>query len=160
MTDWGNAKPREEWDRRTRMIANLIPPGSVVLEFGAWTRLLERKLPEGCTYIPSDKYDRGPGTIVCDLNGDLPDFPQVDIIVFGGVLEYIKDVPRLISHLANRCKAFVVSYAFTDSWYYATRPQVFVQLFERHGFSQTYCKPYHDKVPARKIMRFERGQET
>ena len=76
-------------------IAKLIPAGSNVIEFGAGRRQLEKFLPAGCTYTPSDLVDRGPGTIVCDLNRPpLPDLRhlRLKVAVFGGVLEYVADV--------------------------------------------------------------------
>jgi len=42
------------WDKRTRAIADLIPPGSHVVEFGAGRCQLRNWLPIDCTYVPSD----------------------------------------------------------------------------------------------------------
>jgi hypothetical protein len=100
------ALPHHEawWDERTKKIATLIPAGSNVIEFGAGRRQLEKFLPAGCRYTPSDLVDRGPGTIVCDLNrSSLPDLRHlcVNVAVFGGVLEYLTDVPSLVSWLAS-----------------------------------------------------------
>jgi hypothetical protein len=52
---------------------------------------------------------------VCDLNAkELPDFPRHDVAVFSGVLEYVNDVPRLVSNLSRRVGMIVASYAGTD----------------------------------------------
>ena len=70
-------------------MAELIPKGSVVLEFGAGRRQTEKWLDAGCTYIPSDVVSRGPDTIVLDLNSStLPDLTSLGIhfVLFGGVL--------------------------------------------------------------------------
>jgi hypothetical protein len=75
-----------------------------VIEFGAGRRQLERWLPPGCDYIPSDLVDRGAGTLVCDLNRrPLPDLRRLgpEVAVFGGVLEYIRDVGALARWLAR-----------------------------------------------------------
>lgn len=100
---WSSPQGLEEWwDERTKTIAKLVPEGARVIEFGAGRRQLERFLPAGCTYTPSDLVDRGAGTIVCDLNHrPLPDLsgPKPGVAVFGGVLEYIKDVPALAQWL-------------------------------------------------------------
>jgi hypothetical protein len=102
------------WDERTKAIAQLVPTGSKVIEFGAGRRQLEKFLPAGCTYTPSDLVDRGGGTIVCDLNArPLPDLSQLapDVGVFGGVLEYLTDVPALAQWLATEgVKTCVVSF--------------------------------------------------
>jgi hypothetical protein len=56
--------------------------------------------------------DRGPGTIVCDLNAPmLPHFPPHDVCVFSGVLEYVNDLPRLVRHLHASCGEILASYA-------------------------------------------------
>src|ERR1700756_2675299 len=57
-----------DWDKRTRAIADLIPPGSHVIDFGAGRRQLEHWLPAGCSYTPSDIVERGSDTLLCDLN--------------------------------------------------------------------------------------------
>ncbi len=105
----------ESWDVRTAALAKFVPPGSSVLEFGAGRRVLPRYLPAGCQYTPSDLVDRGPGTLVCDLNAaQLPLFPEHDVAVFSGVLEYVLDMDRLLDHLAPTCRIIVASYAPTD----------------------------------------------
>lgn len=104
----------EWWDERTRMLATLVPPSSSVVEFGAGRRQLEKYLPAGCSYLPSDLTDRGPGTVVCDLNKrPLPDLRShaVNVAVFSGVLEYVKDVENVVSWLtANGIDTFVLSF--------------------------------------------------
>jgi hypothetical protein len=91
------------WDQRTRALAELVPPHSRVIEFGAGRRQLEKFLPAGCTYTPSDLVNRGEGTIVCDLNRrPLPVLSlKFDIAVFGGVLEYVRSVPDVITWIRD-----------------------------------------------------------
>ena len=87
------------WDERTQLIASMIPTGARVIEFGCGRRQLENFLPDECTYVPSDLVERGPGTIVCDLNTrPLPDLGHLalQVAVFGGVLEYVCDVESVI----------------------------------------------------------------
>lgn len=107
-----------DWEPRTQRAAELIPPHSRVIEFGAGTRALERQLDPSCTYTPSDLVDRGPGTIVIDLNErPLPDLGAntYDVAVFMGVLEYMKDVPAVLEWLSQFVSRFVVSYVCRDS---------------------------------------------
>lgn len=114
---WGlisNLMP--EWDSRTEAIATLIPQDSSVLEFGAGRQILKNYLPERCRYTPSDICDRGEGTFVCDLNSrELPAFPVHDVTVFSGVLEYINNVPRLISILSCKANVIIASYALMEN---------------------------------------------
>jgi hypothetical protein len=108
-----NQNLSSDWDSRTITLAASIPPSSKVLEFGAGRMVLREHLPPGCSYTPSDLVDREPGVcIVCDLNAPtLPDFGRHDVVVFSGVLEYVTDVPRLLSHLAGSCRLILASYA-------------------------------------------------
>jgi hypothetical protein len=103
-----------DWDKRTRAIADLIPPGSHVIEFGAGRRQLERWLPAGCSYTPSDIVDRGPGTLLCDLNRrPLPTLDRqapFQIAVFSGVLEYVVDLPSVLTWLAPQFDSVIASY--------------------------------------------------
>ena len=105
------------WDERTRLIATMIPPGTRVIEFGCGRRVLERHLPRGCMYVPSDIVERGPDTIVCDLNASrLPDLRhlQLQVAVFSGVLEYVADVGVVARWLAGLgIQTCIASY---DAW--------------------------------------------
>jgi hypothetical protein len=112
----GNHDP--VWDERTQPIANLIPPGSRVVEFGAGRRQLEQYLDPSCTYVPSDLVSRGADTIVCDLNAiPRPDFTDLnlDVAVFGGVLEYVRDVSSLAAWLSGQVSMCVASYVCARS---------------------------------------------
>jgi hypothetical protein len=116
---WSNPENLEQWwDSRTQTIAALIPPGSRVIEFGAGRCQLRRYLPPGCSYVPSDLAPREPGTIVCDLNRrPLPDLRHVaaTVAVFGGVLEYMSDVPSLVRWLSGQTSMVVASYDHTKT---------------------------------------------
>lgn len=132
------------WDERTRQLAAMVTPGSAVLEFGAGRRVLEQMLDRPARYTPSDLVDRGPGTIVCDLNArPLPQFGAHDVAVFSGVLEYVNDVPSLIQHLRGSVPAIVASYAVLEKnrderraggWVNDYTSAQFVALFDEQGF--------------------------
>jgi hypothetical protein len=102
------------WDKRTRAIAELIPSGSRVIEFGAGRCQLRRWLPADCTYLPSDIVDRGSGSWLCDLNRrPLPQLERraaLQVAVFSGVLEYVVDVRGVLAWLAPHVDRIVVSY--------------------------------------------------
>jgi hypothetical protein len=112
---WSSPGGLEEWwDERTQALGSLVPPGSIVLECGAGRRQLEKYLPAGCRYIPSDLVDRGPGTIVCDLNRrPLPALNDVapTVAVFSGVLEYVREPQSVVSWLVSSgVRTFVLSF--------------------------------------------------
>jgi hypothetical protein len=103
------------WVERNRLLASRVPPGAAVLEFGAGLRELEKLLPPGCRYTPSDLVDRGPGTIICDLNArPLPGFPPHDVVVLSGVLEYLHAPAEVLARLREAAPVMLLSYAVWD----------------------------------------------
>lgn len=122
---WSNRHNLEaSWESRTRKAAALVPANSRVIEFGAGNRRLERYLDPSCTYVASDIVDRGPGTILYDLNRrPLPDLGEsgYDVAVILGVLEYLRDVPGVIDWLAKYVRICVLSYVCTESRRYSLR---------------------------------------
>ena len=106
------ARELPRWNARNRLIADLIPPGSAVVDLGSGARTLGEMLPEGCRYTPVDLV-ASPGGIVCDFNaGEFPDLPEpVDIAVCSGVLEYLTDLPGFLRRLPVLAPRAIVSYA-------------------------------------------------
>src|SRR5690349_4690958 len=130
------------WESRTEMAAALVPNGSRVIEFGAARRVLEKFLHPSCTYTASDLVDRGPGTIVCDLNvRPLPDLgaDAYDVAVIMGVLEYVRDVPSMLDWLTRHVGLCVLSYACTKA--NANRLRTRWESVGRlnHGWMNSYC---------------------
>jgi len=168
-TDYGRWRDESnfslDWDSRTRQIATLIKPGASVLEFGSGRMLLRDLLPEGCRYVPSDLVDRGNGTIVCDLNAKvLPEFPgYCDTAVFSGVLEYVHDVQRIISHISF-VEIVVASYVVTDikpnrlarlasGWVNNYSSTEIKELFLKAGFRCNHV----ERFQSQEIFRFVRA---
>jgi len=154
------------WSSRTERIARLIPDGSRVLEFGAGTRLLESFLAHGCEYVSFDLIDRGPGTVICDLNQrPLPrlSYLQSNVAVFSGVLEYINDLPSLVGWLSRQTPMCIASYECVKSRPYTAKrvaelvrrayhgymsyytEQMLVSLFKAKGFSCTAIENWRDQ---------------
>lgn len=103
------------WDERTALMAQMVPPKSRVLEFGSGREQLEKFLPEGCFYQPSDLVARSPRTLVCNLNQGFPAIGErYDVIIFSGVIEYIHDLDRLFAAVRAHADSCIVSYAPTD----------------------------------------------
>ena len=154
---WGTGNNlSQRWDSRTEQIAKLIRAETSVIEFGAGRLVLKEYLPKSCTYTPSDLVDRGNGTIVCDLNSEvLPQFQSYDYGVFSGVLEYVNDVPRLLSHLSKYLDVIVASYAVTDlnktnrranGWVNDYNSKQFVEVFEDAGFQCDHTEKWQSQL--------------
>lgn len=129
------------WESRSQRAAALVPQRSRVIEFGAGNRVFEPHLDVSCTYTPSDIVDRGPGTIVCDLNlRPLPDFSvdAYDVAVFMGVLEYIRDVPAVLDWLTERVRTCVLSYACARGGRYSPRRAVGAAGRLKSGWLNSY----------------------
>ena len=107
-----------QWDERTMLIASLIPEVTRVIEFGVGRRKMESYLHPSCTYFPSDLLSRGEGTVICDLNArpllDLRHL-NLDVAVFGGVLEYVSDLPSIPPWLGQNVSICITSYEYAHS---------------------------------------------
>ena len=158
-------KTVSELGYRTKQIYGLIEPGSSVIEFGAGRLVLKAFLPKGCDYTPTDLVDRGEGTIVCDLNGtSLPEPRPYDVAVFSGVLEYVVDVPRLISHLSKSVEVIIASYVVAQSnrvsrrahgWVIDYTSAQFVEVFENARF----CCDHSEEWTSQVIYKFRKSED-
>jgi hypothetical protein len=154
-----------DWDSRTRQMAELVPPGSSVLEFGAGRMTLASCLPASCSYIPSDIVKRRLDTFVCDLNiSNLPEFPRHQVAFFSGVLEYVLDVPRLVAHLSANTQVFILSYACLEDhrnklnrrssgWVNDYDSEALEEILRKAGFKADYVGTWKSQ----KIFRFIRS---
>lgn len=106
----------ESWDERTKKLVTVIPEKSRVLEFGAGRLVVEDVLPNSCEYFHSDIVKRREDTIVLDLNKELIILPEVDYIIFSGVLEYVKDVNNVLVHCTQFTQHILLSYAICDEF--------------------------------------------
>src|SRR5258708_1336229 len=129
------------WDQRTRKIAELVPPNSKVLEFGAGRRQLAKYLHPSCQYFASDLAGDPSQTLICDLNRrPFPQFQphEFDAAVFSGVLEYVRDLPGVVQWLSTSFPICIASYACSG-----TRPRTVRRLLAsasrmRHGWVSTF----------------------
>lgn len=114
---WKNqASLAPKWNERTILMSKHIEPGSKVIEFGAGNTILEKHLPEKCSYLPTDITKRDNIEVICDLNRlPLPDLVgDFNTAVFSGVLEYVFSIKDLIKALPNSIDNVVASYGSLD----------------------------------------------
>ncbi len=166
----------ELWDERTQLIAGMIPAGSNVIEFGAGRRQLEKWLDKTCSYYPSDLVDRGPGTLVLDLNQrPSPDLTHLclDYAVFGGVLEYLQDLPATLTWLATQVPNCIVSYECAETspgslsrmkehfrrlrygWVNTFSAKELEEAFGQVGYKKTNAVSWHTKWGDEEIYHFQ-----
>ncbi len=107
--DLSNFSP--QWDGRAEAAGRWISPHSAVLDVGCGRMALERYLPEGATYYPSDLCARDERTLICDLNRDpLPAVPGIQVISALGVGEYLGDLPGFYRTVRAQNVKFITSY--------------------------------------------------
>jgi len=148
----------DDWDERTHAMAAMIPNGAAVLEFGAGRMILRDLLGPDCTYQASDLVARDASTIVCDLNQALPKLRfKYSHAVFSGVLEYIRDIRRVIGFLSQEVDYVVASYTplenlrslairYNNGWVNHLTLEEFVQSFRGGGFVLENSMGWRDQV--------------
>jgi hypothetical protein len=105
----------EDWNERTKILASMIQPEAVVIEFGAGNMALKNMLPTGCQYTPSDIVQRHPAIIKCDLNENiLFDLSVYNTAVFSGVLEYVFDIEGVFKQFPANLLNVLLSYTCSD----------------------------------------------
>src|ERR1700739_5017678 len=65
---WTRYQFPSEWEMRLKQIAEIVPPGSHVYEFGAGPVGLCPYLDSSCTLVSSDFVEHRPGIKILDLN--------------------------------------------------------------------------------------------
>ena len=178
MYRWSDARELlPEWEERTRLLARLVPRSSHILEFGAGTRTLQKYLAPDCTYLPSDVVARSPDTFVCDLNSrPLPDLStfNIDTAVFGGVLEYVQNLPELARWLSKYVQRCIASYECAHpqdnfwrhlqqrkartcvGWVNDFQEHEFIGLFEAQGLNLVRREIWHTKDGDEPLFLFQK----
>lgn len=110
-----NSELFENWNERTKILADYISPKARVIEFGAGNMFLKDYLnPE--YYTPTDIVKRFEEIVLCDLNNPIViDLKKYDTAVFSGVLEYVYDINNVFAQLSkNKINQVVLSYCCSD----------------------------------------------
>jgi hypothetical protein len=103
-----------EWPERLeaawQMIDGLrLTESATVGDFGCGRQALRGRLPSTWSYVPFDRIARSDDTRICDFDSELPE-GHFDVAVCLGLLEYVQDPLRVLSHFAGRSKWLLVSY--------------------------------------------------
>ena len=175
---WSDARELlPEWEERTRLLARLVQPSSHILDFGAGSRTLQKYLTPDCTYLALDLVARSADTFVCDLNSrPLPDLSSfhIDTAVFGGVLEYMQNLPELVGWLSKYVQCCIASYECAQppenfwqhlrqrkarasaGWVNNFQENEFVSLFEAQGLKLVRREMWHTKGGDEPLFVFQK----
>lgn len=103
-----------EWEKRTKLIAKIIPSYLSVVDLGGGYENLNKYLIK-CLYKSIDKYLCTTDTIVADFNKD--EFPDgdyegqdFDYIVCQGTLEYITDPNNFLQKIKKYGDVLILTY--------------------------------------------------
>jgi hypothetical protein len=154
------AKP----DPCAELAAQFIPAGSRVLDLGA-SPALRTLLPNGCSYVGAGKKRRAH-----DIGLNTDEFPteaamRADVIVMLGVLERVKDIESLFTHLRFCKRDILISCYPTDLAKNGERTQGLVNrmslcdlalLFDRFGFRIESTAPVDESQMLMRLTPAER----
>ncbi|MDY7230445.1 class I SAM-dependent methyltransferase [Hyalangium rubrum] len=104
------ASVQGRWTERAQLAADMVSPGSSVLDIGAGGMAVRRLLHPACRYTPSDFVQRSEDCIVADLNAG--QFPpgRWDVVTMLGVLEYIQEPAAVLTRIGAAAPRLVMSY--------------------------------------------------
>ncbi len=162
--DRQSTSSRAKPDPRAELAAQFIPAGARILDLGA-SPALRTLLPNGCSYVGTGK-KRRPHDI--NLNSD--EFPteaaiRADVIVMLGVLERVKDIEGLFTHLRFCKRDILLSCYPTDLAKNGERVQGLVNrmslcdlalLFDRYGFRIESTAPVDESQMLMRLTPTER----
>lgn len=159
--------PRAKPDPRAELAAQFIPAGARVLDFGT-SPALRNLLPNGCNYAGVGRVGKKRRASDIALNTD--EFPteaatRADVIVMLGVLERVRDIESLFTHL-RFCKRDILLTCYpTDLAGNGKRTEDFVNrmsfcdlalLFDRYGFRIESTAPVDESQVLMRLTPTER----
>ncbi len=111
-----NNELHPNWNTRTAILAQYIPTGASIIEFGAGVMHLKNVVQDYVKYTPSDIVKRYEETVVCDLNQPIDlDLSIYSVAVFSGVLEYVYDINKVFQQLESaKVSQVILSYCCSD----------------------------------------------
>jgi Methyltransferase domain len=154
-------------DPRAELAAQFIPAGARVLDLGV-SPALRTLLPNGCSYVGAGQTGKKRRARAADLSVD--EFPteaatRADVIVMLGVLEHVKDIESLFTHLRFCKRDMLVSCYPTDLAKNGERAQGLVNrmslcdlalLFDRYGFRIESTAPVDESQMLMRLTPMER----
>ena len=110
---WSSVATRiPHWDPRTIRIAELINPGSSLVDIGAGAQTMRTHVKGLVKYTPCDLFKNTPDTVVCNFNEGV--YPVIDIrhdfCLSSGVLEYIRKPLPFLAFLKSAGDRVILTY--------------------------------------------------
>lgn len=146
------------WSSRTQQMADLIPIGSSVIEFGVGLFPISKCIDIGnfSKYTATDFVKRDGLSFIYDLNSsDLKEFEPHDVAFFSGVLEYIHDLPLKIKFVSERVQTIIASYSTLDNyptdreireWVNSYTDLELISIFENVGFNLSHKSAWKNQT--------------
>jgi hypothetical protein len=141
-----------DWQERTKIITEMIPENSSIIEFGAGKMWMRENLPIGCKYKPSDLVAHTSEIVVCDLNYPIKiDLSEFDTAVFSGVLEYVYDLGSVFAGLQPFIRNIFLTYACKDispskrlerGWLSDFSIDDLRRTFKKYNYEEVQCKEW------------------
>jgi hypothetical protein len=159
--DRQSTSSRTKSDPRAELAAQFIPAGARVLDLGT-SPALRTLLPNGCSYVGAGQSGKKRRARAADLSID--EFPteaamRADVIVMFGVLERVKDIESLFTHLRFCKRDILVSCHPTDLAKNGERAQGLCDLallFDRYGFRIESTAPVDESQMLMRLTPMER----
>ena len=165
--DRQSTSSRAKSDPCAELAAQFIPAGARVLDLGA-SPALRTLLPNGCSYAGAVQAGKKRHARAIDLSID--EFPteaamRADVVVMLGVLERVKDIESLFTHLRFCKRDILLSCYPTDLAKNGERTKDFVNrmslcdlalLFDRYGFRIESTAPVDDSQMLMRLTPAER----
>ena len=108
----------EAWKARIAHLAAFVDTRGPVMDIGCGMMWLEPLLVRGNHYIPVDYVRRDHRTLLVDLNTQPLPPAEAEFAFMSGVLEYVRDVPRLLRQvMARRFRRILLSYCTLECWW-------------------------------------------
>jgi len=126
---WGECKC---WEDRSRLIGNLIPSHTSVIDIGGGFEHLKKFLKEATIYKAIDIKPCTKQTIVADFNkNEYPKVGNFNYVVCQGVIEYIKNVDNFLNKMKQYGDIMIITYRLGRVFYHRVNDMIFYK-FERH----------------------------
>lgn len=102
-------KTRNQWNKRSKIVSNILFKNIKVLDVGGGLGNIKKFL-NGCSYMSIDLQKWTKDTVVVDMNKESPELGKFDVIICQGVLEYIDDANDFFDKMHKYGDTMILTY--------------------------------------------------